>query len=161
MISRAFLSMLFVCWPLLSFAGTDDVWLGLWNEGERGARTYNKIRITPNILLFSRGGNWDYFYFPSEKSKVWCQVKYEVLSRVQGDTYPNQAPSSQEIARRLNRTFETVLLKLENSKCTGYTYLQMAFLSDLGDRYADVAMYDDKRSKIASFNFHRVIEGSR
>lgn len=132
------------------------MWVGHWVEGERGAHVYNKIRITPRVFSFASGGNSDYFYFAPEKSKIWCHVKYEVVSRSQGDTYPDEDPLRQETARSLNRSYKVVLLKLEHSKCTGYRYLQMAFLSDLGDKYADIIEYDDKQSKVASFNYHRV-----
>jgi hypothetical protein len=138
-------------------AQTKDKWLGNWVEGERGARIYTKIRIEPNSIAFSPGGNSDYYYFAPQKNRTWCQVKYKVVSQSHGDTYPDEQSSSQDVARRMGRTYEIALLELEHAKCSGFSFLQMAFPSDLHG-YADVTMYDKQRRVVQWFNYHQVVQ---
>lgn len=133
----------------------DGAWWGNWVEGEKGARTYNKVRITADTFARAPGGNSDYFYFMPEKNKIWCKVTYKIASRSHGKTYPDESPDSQDTARRLGRQYEIVLLELEHSKCGGFRYLQMAFPSDING-YADVSFYDEKRRWAGSFNYHQV-----
>ncbi len=138
----------------VAYAQADVAWWGDWVEGERGARIYNKIRITANTFALASGGNSDYFYFLPDKSENWCKVSYKVMSRSHGKTYPNESSWSQDTALRLGRQYEIVLLELEHTKCGGFKYLQMAFPSDING-YADVTWYDEKRSWTGSFNYHR------
>ncbi|MBI2751233.1 MAG: hypothetical protein HYX43_18360 [Burkholderiales bacterium] len=141
--------------PFATYAQADGVWWGNWVEGERGAHIYNKVRISANTFAIAPGGNSDYFDFLPDKSKIWCKVAYKVASRSHGKTYPDESSGSQDTALRLGRQFEIVLLELEHSKC-GFKYLQMAFPSDIkGYVYADVVMYDEKRSLTGSYNYHR------
>lgn len=142
-------------------AQLEDAYLGKWVEGELGAHRYTKMRFTTNTLSFAPGGdNPDMDVFAPATSSIWCNVNYNVVSRSQQPSYPDQPDWSRENTHLVNRNYDIRLLKLAHSKCTGFSFLQLAFPSN-NDNYADVVEYDEEHRVVGKTHFHQLQQGMR
>jgi len=144
--SLRWLALLLALLPGCAFAQAEPSILGKWVEGEKGATKFTYINISEKTISYANG---------LDSSKTWCTVKYEVVDRSTGDSYPDQLDYSKTLAISLGRRFNTVIVKLQSSRCTGTQFVRFASPSDVPN-YLDVVEYQSEKRPVSWSHYQRI-----